>query len=108
MFYFYTNLVKLIEHDDNYETFYQEKLNITEIQDRPEIYYANETSVTSFYILNKQTVDGEIPLEYDDDMKKYINLRFDGYSINYITGEFNFTYVDARKCDKEKDFGRNE
>ena len=57
--------------------------------------------------MNKQTVDGEVPLEYDDDMKRYINLRFDGYSIDYITGEYNLTYIDARKCDKERDFGRN-
>ena len=64
--------------------------------------------MTSFYVLNKQTIDGEEPLYYDDNMKKYINLRFDGYSDNIVTGDYNLTYVDARKCEKEKDFGRNE
>ena len=53
------------------------------VQDKPEIYYANETFVTSFYILNKQTIEGEEALYYDDDMKRYINLRFKGFNSDY-------------------------
>ena len=35
-------------------------------------------------------------------------MRFDGYDINYAEDTMNYTYVGARKCDREKDFGRNK
>ena len=41
-------------------------------------------------------------------MKRYINLRFKGFDSDYTQGITNNTYIEARPCERIRDFGKND